>query len=282
MSRPGAGRRDVREEPDCPGLQTAAAVLRGGQAVLDQLSGFREVRESVAAVPACRRSAARKGGSSGAVPLDSAPEDVQPLAQPLADTAGVLDAVVQVLAASQEGWQRGHVRRMMSCAERLAVAAGLSPDQIRAVRWGAALHDIGKARVPQAILQKPGPLDSREYGVILRHPDWGVELLASLPCLPTQTLAAVQHHHERWDGGGYPAGLRRCRIPLSARIVGLADVYDALVSARPYKPAWSAADAARFLLAEAGGQFDPHLTRLFVRDVLKFGDPAGPGAAPAH
>jgi putative nucleotidyltransferase with HDIG domain len=244
-----------------------AAVLRGGQMVLESMT----------------RAAATCGPRPRWDGLLGRPDTwrrcLARAAEPLADAQSVLDAVVGLLAASQEGWQEGHIRRMMARAEELAVAAGLCPEQVRAVRWGAALHDIGKARVPQAILQKPGPLDAQEYGEIRQHPDWGVELLASLPSLPPQTLAAVQHHHERWDGGGYPAGLRRRRIPLSARIVGLADVYDALTSARPYKPAWSAQGAARYLLNEAGGQFDPGLTRLFVRDVLNFGELIDPGAA---
>lgn len=197
------------------------------------------------------------------------------------DAASVVDAAVQLLVALQEGsgpegWQGGHLRRIVTWAEELAVVAGLAPDEVRAVRWGAALHDIGKARVPQAILQKPGPLDPHEFAVILRHPEWGVELLGGLPFLPTPTLDAVRHHHERWDGGGYPAGLSLRRIPLSARIVALADVYDALTSERSYKAAWCGADAARYLLREAGRQFDPHLAPLFVREVLGFGDLALP------
>ncbi|EYB66670.1 hypothetical protein DEIPH_ctg079orf0058 [Deinococcus phoenicis] len=187
------------------------------------------------------------------------------------EAADTLDHLICLLGVGQEGWHAEHVRRVVLQAERLAAALGLAPDEVRAVRWGAALHDIGKTRVPQAILQKTGPLDPLEYGVILQHPEWGVELLEGLPFLPQATREAVRSHHERWDGGGYPAGLRGDQIPLSARIVSLADVFDALTQRRPYKPAWTEQEAARSLLREAGRQFDPDLAPLFVEAVLGLG-----------
>ncbi|WP_345451539.1 HD-GYP domain-containing protein [Deinococcus aluminii] len=192
-----------------------------------------------------------------------------------------LETLVHLLAVSQEGWQAGHIHRVEYLAVRLAVAAGLPPEEVEAVRWGAALHDIGKARVPREILQKPGPLDPPEYAVILQHPVWGVELLADLPCLPLPTVDAVCCHHERWDGAGYPLGLQQQAIPLSARIVSVADVFDALTSARPYKAAWSCEKAALYLLEQSGQQFDPHLTRLFVVEVLGLGQLADHGGDPA-
>ncbi|MBB5233055.1 HD-GYP domain-containing protein [Deinococcus budaensis] len=243
--------------PEQPGERGAAS----GEELLAELTrvpGPRAGRPGLAFPPICCPCGLRRGAGAP-------------------DAANGVDAAVQLLGAfpegsGPEGWQGGHLRRIVAWAEALTVVAGLAPDEVQAVRWGAALHDIGKARVPRAILQKPGPLDAHEFAVILRHPEWGVELLGRLPSLPAQTLDAVRHHHERWDGGGYPAGLRRCRIPLSARIVALADVYDALTSERPYKAAWSEADAARYLLREAGRQFDPHLAPLFVREVLGFRD----------
>ncbi|WP_216317758.1 HD-GYP domain-containing protein [Deinococcus aestuarii] len=203
-------------------------------------------------------------------PLAPAAQHAFRTAERLQDTERALDEAVNFLGVSQDAWQAEHIRRIVDFAGRLAEAAGLNPAEVGAVRWGAALHDIGKARVPQAILQKPGPLDPLEYEVILQHPVWGVQLLADLPFLPVQTVDAVRHHHERWDGQGYPLGLERGRIPLAARIVAVADVFDALTSARPYKTAWSYQDAVEHLIGEAGRHFDPGLTRLFVCDVLGF------------
>lgn len=203
------------------------------------------------------------------------------------DPAGALDHLICLLGAALEeagqageDWQREHVRRTADLAGRLATALGLLPGEVRAIRWGAALHDIGKVRVPQAILQKAGALGPAEHAVILQHPVWGVELLAALPFLPPQTLEAVHHHHERWDGQGYPAGLRGGEIPLSARIVCLADVFEALTSPRPYKSGWPEADAALYLLQEAGRLFDPVLAPLFVDGVLGFGHLLSPGGQP--
>lgn len=181
-----------------------------------------------------------------------------------------LDAAVELLASLQGGGQ-GHGERVVALAVSLAQAAGLSSGQVRAVRWGAALHDLGKVRVPREVLDKPEPLTREERALVRAHAAWGAQLLAPLP-LPAAAVAAVRHHHERWDGDGYPRGLRRGRVPLAARIVAIADVYDALVSVRPYKPAWCGREAARLVLREAGRQFDPRLARLFVQDVLGFGD----------
>ncbi|MFB9994891.1 HD-GYP domain-containing protein [Deinococcus oregonensis] len=185
-------------------------------------------------------------------------------------TERALDEAIHLLGVSQDAWQSEHIRRIVDFAQRLAGAAGLGPQEVRAVRWGAALHDIGKARVPQEILHKPGPLNALEYEVILQHPLWGVQVLAELPFLPAQTVDAVRHHHERWDGNGYPLGLREQAIPLVARIMAIVDVFDALTSVRPYKPAWPYQDAVEHLIRESGRQFDPELTQLFVCEVLGF------------
>ncbi|WP_051935406.1 HD-GYP domain-containing protein [Deinococcus sp. YIM 77859] len=191
-------------------------------------------------------------------------------ALPLVPRCAVLDTAIHLLCLWQEDGQEGHPRRTMARAEQLARALRLPARRVRAVRWGAALHDIGKEQVPPAILQKPGPLDPLEQQTIRQHPDWGVARLAGLPWLPQETLHAVRHHHERWDGQGYPLGLYGSAIPLSARIVALADVYDALTNRRVYKAAWTTEQAALYLLAEVGRQFDPELTRLFVGHVLGF------------
>ena len=181
-----------------------------------------------------------------------------------------LDQAVYCLGVALDGGQGQHVDRMVSLASRLAGAICLPDEQLREVRWGAALHDVGKSRVPQDILGKNGPLTPEEFEVIRHHPAWGLEIVQALEFLTEPVRTAVLHHHERYDGQGYPYGLKGEAIPLSARIVAIADVFDALTSARSYKPAWSPQDATSHLIAGAGTQFDPWLVRVFVLDVLGF------------
>lgn len=179
-----------------------------------------------------------------------------------------LDQAVYCLGTALDAGQGRHVERMVSYATRLAEALALGPEELQAVRWGAALHDVGKSRVPAEILWKPGPLSAEEFDIVVQHPVWGTEIIQALEFLPEGVIAAVRHHHERFDGQGYPAGLRGEAVPMTARIVAIADVFDALSSARPYKEAWSLQRAAEYLLSGAETQFDPWLVRVFVTDVL--------------
>jgi len=181
-----------------------------------------------------------------------------------------LDEAVYCLGVSLDSWQSSHVERMVGLATRLAEALAFSPDEVKAVRWGAALHDVGKSRVPPEILWKSGGLSAEEFEVMIHHPQWGLEIIEHLGFLPSSVPAAVLHHHERYDGTGYPSGLAGEKIPLNARIVAIADVFDALTSTRSYKPAWSYQAATEHLIAGAGSQFDPWLVRVFVLDVLGF------------
>ncbi len=181
-----------------------------------------------------------------------------------------LDEAVYCLGMSLDSWQSSHVERMVGLATRLAEALAFTPEQVKAVRWGAALHDVGKSRVPPEILWKNGPLTPDEFEVMLHHPVWGLEIVEKMSFLPADVPAAVLHHHERYDGNGYPAGLAGENIPLTARIVAIADVFDALTSVRSYKPAWSYQAATEHMIAGAGTQFDPWLVRVFVLDVLGF------------
>lgn len=128
--------------------------------------------------------------------------------------------------------------------------------------WGARIHDIGKARVPTAILEKPGPLTLTERGLIEQHPEWGVEMVSQVP---TMVREIVLHHHERWDGSGYPQQLHGPYIPLLARVVAVCDVYDALVSNRPYRSAWSHEDALAYIQDAASREFDPTVVAAFMR-----------------
>ena len=183
-----------------------------------------------------------------------------------------LEQTITCLGTTLDAVQGQHVVRMVSYATRLGKAYGLGEVELRAVRWGAALHDVGKARVPPEILGKPGPLSAAEFEVIVQHPQWGAQILERLEYLPLAARQAVLHHHERWDGQGYPAGLLEERIPLTARIVMIADVFDALTSDRSYKQAWAPDVAAEFLIREAGRAFDPRLVRLFISEVLQLGE----------
>lgn len=158
-----------------------------------------------------------------------------------------------------------HCERLAVISVTLGHALGLDQSQLLALYRGGFLHDIGKVSVPDSILNKPGPLTDAEWEIMRAHTVRGEEI-----CRPLKTLALVlpiiRHHHERWDGSGYPDGLRGEQIPLLARILQIADIFDALTSARPYKPALPKQEALRIIEEEARrGWRDPSLVALFHR-----------------
>jgi len=163
---------------------------------------------------------------------------------------------------SADHYTQGHCERVASYACALAEAAGLEPEALLWFRMGALLHDVGKIVVPPEILNKPGSLTPEERAVIERHPDAGVELLGGIE-FPWDIRPMVRHHHEAWNGEGYPAGLAGEAIPLAARILCVADVYDALASDRPYRRAFSHERTLAIMSAEAGTRLDPVLFDLF-------------------
>ncbi len=177
-----------------------------------------------------------------------------------------VEAVLYVLAQAVEQRDEaisGHCNRLADISAALGGALGLSGPQLLALNRGAYLHDIGKVGVPDSILFKPGPLNPREWEIMRQHPIKGEEL-----CRPIKSLAPVlpiiRSHHERWDGSGYPDGLAGEDIPLLARILQVADIYDALTSPRPYKRPLPAPHALEILLEETRrGWRDPRLVRLF-------------------
>ena len=130
----------------------------------------------------------------------------------------------------------GHCERVAGYASDVGSALGLDQAEVAAIRLGAYMHDVGKIRVPQNILNKPGRLTAAEFDVMKMHPIWGLEMLEGVG-LPFDVRASVRSHHEKCDGSGYPDGLRGDGIPLHAAIIGIADVYDALTSSRSYRPA---------------------------------------------
>ncbi len=171
--------------------------------------------------------------------------------------------LLERLAASLESrdpYTHGHSGRVARTAGIIARGMGLPAAEVDAVRTAAALHDIGKIRTPKAILHKPAPLTDDEYEVIKLHPVQGSEMVAKLD---TGLAAVIRHHHERMDGTGYPAGLVGSEIPLGARIIAVADTFDAITSTRPYRAACSQREAIHVLASEAGTRLDPVAVRAF-------------------
>jgi len=157
-----------------------------------------------------------------------------------------------------------HAARVTDLALRLATELDAPPQLLRRLAVATPLHDIGKLDVDRGILTKPGPLDDHEVQEIRRHPVAGTEILQGIQSLRA-ALDTVLHHHERWDGGGYPHGLHGLDIPEDARIVAVADAYDAMVSDRPYRARCGHADAVAEVERCAGTQFDPRVAEAFVR-----------------
>lgn len=163
---------------------------------------------------------------------------------------------------SADQYTQGHCIRVADYACALARAAGLEEEVILWFRMGALLHDVGKIVVPPGILNKPGKLTPEERVLVERHPDAGVDLLAEIE-FPWDIRPMVRYHHERWCGGGYPTGISGEEIPLAARILCIADVYDALTSARPYRAALSPTCSLGLMTGKMAGHFDPGLLSLW-------------------
>ena len=158
-----------------------------------------------------------------------------------------------------------HVIRMSHFSKLLALAAGHSPAWAEDLLNAAPMHDVGKIGIPDAVLRKPGPLDADEWATMRRHPEIGAEIIGEYPSGVLQLAREIAlAHHEKWDGSGYPRGLAGEAIPLSARIVAIADVFDALTTRRPYKEPWPVQEAMNHIAAQAGKHFDPALVALFA------------------
>ena len=158
-----------------------------------------------------------------------------------------------------------HVIRMSHFSQLLALAAGCSPAWAEDLLNAAPMHDVGKIGIPDSVLRKPGPLDADEWGTMRRHPEIGAEIIGEYPSGVLQLAREIAlAHHEKWDGSGYPRGLAGEAIPLSARIVAIADVFDALTTRRPYKEPWPVQEAMSHIAAQAGKHFDPALVALFA------------------
>ena len=156
-----------------------------------------------------------------------------------------------------------HALRVTALALQLAEAVAAAADAVEAIRVGGPLHDVGKLTVRVEVLAKPGPLDAAELAEVRTHPVAGANIIAGVRGLRT-AVPCVLHHHERWDGGGYPNHLAGHEIPLAARILAVADAYDAMTMTRPYRVALSHDDAVREVERCAGSQFDPDLAAAFL------------------
>lgn len=182
------------------------------------------------------------------------------------------DATIEGLARAldkRDEETEGHSRRVTHLTERLLARLGLPPEEILHGRRGALLHDIGKLGIPDSILLKPGPLTEEEWDVMRTHPTLAHEMLQPIEHL-RPALDVPYCHHERWDGGGYPRGLAGEAIPLAARAFALVDVWDALSSDRPYRPAWPQEQVMTNLAAEAGLHFDPALVPVFAELIAEY------------
>lgn len=173
------------------------------------------------------------------------------------------------LAAEYKDNETGlHVIRMSHYCHILALAAGFTEAAAEELLNAAPMHDIGKIGIPDAILLKPGKLDAEEWKIMQQHVQIGARIIGEHPSgLLRMARSIALCHHEKWNGSGYPQGLAGQAIPIEARIAAIADVFDALTSARPYKPAWSVTDAVSLIQREAGSHFDPQLVELFVEQL---------------
>jgi diguanylate cyclase (GGDEF)-like protein len=187
-----------------------------------------------------------------------------------ASAGGQSTAVLLKVIAERNPDLGEHGDGVSSLAEQTAAALGMSDEQRTAVRQAAALHDIGKAAVPDAILEKPGPLDEHEWAFMRRHTIIGERIMQAAPAL-SAAAPLVRSSHENFDGSGYPDRLAGDEIPLGARVIGVCDAYDAMVSDRPYRAALSHAEALAELRRCAGTQFDPAVVRAFVDIVERAG-----------
>jgi putative two-component system response regulator len=191
---------------------------------------------------------------------------------------GVVAALANAIEAKDTSTER-HSRRLGTYAAALGHGLGLDQADLHAVTYGALLHDIGKIGVPETVLLKPGPLDEREWELMRSHTEIGERIAA--PLVGSDRFGPIiRHHHERWDGSGYPDGIRGEDIPLGARIVGIIDAFDAMTRARVYRHARTLAVAMDELHRGRGRQFDPQLTLAFLDLVERIGilEEPSPGA----
>jgi putative two-component system response regulator len=191
------------------------------------------------------------------------------------ERANIEQAHLELLSAYDatiEGWSRamdlrdketeGHTQRVTTLSEKLAILAGVNESELTFVRRGALLHDIGKLGIPDSILLKTDKLTDEEWEIMRRHPQYAYDMIHPIEYL-RPAIDIPYCHHEKWDGTGYPRGLKGEEIPLSARIFAIVDVWDALTSDRPYRPAWDKERTLKYINEKSGTHFDPRVVELF-------------------
>jgi PAS domain S-box-containing protein len=257
-------RNDPRYVDTFPGLQSGLYVpMKIGEQVIgvisiesEQIEAFSESDERLTITLA----------TQAAVAIENA--------QLLNDLLLSNTSITSAYDATIEGWSRamdlrdketeGHTQRVTELTLSMARSMGLSEDELTHIRRGGLLHDMGKLGVPDNILLKNENLTAAEWEIMRKHPTYAFEMLSSIAYLQP-ALEIPYCHHEMWDGRGYPRGLRGEEIPLSARIFAVADVWDALTSDRPYRPAWSKKKAIEHIKGESGKHFDPQIVKAFLR-----------------
>jgi HD-GYP domain-containing protein (c-di-GMP phosphodiesterase class II) len=205
----------------------------------------------------------KHGNLSGAGPNGDAALRVKQLEEELRRVHGAVVLGLNQLLDLKDLKTGSHSTRLAEWAVRVAIDLGLNEDYQRNVEVASILHDIGKIGVADSILNKKGPLTASQKAAMDRHPEYGWAILRLLPGFELASLFTL-HHHERFDGSGYPGGLKRDEIPLGARIVTVVDAFDAMVSDRPYRPALSLDDAITRLQEASGTDFDPDIVGPFV------------------
>jgi putative two-component system response regulator len=186
------------------------------------------------------------------------------------------DQILEAYEATIEGWTRaldlrdketeGHSQRVTELTIKLAKAYGMNADELPHIRRGALLHDMGKIGIPDSILHKPGALTDQEWTTMRKHPQFVYDMLKSVEYLQP-ALDIPYCHHEKWDGSGYPRGLKGEEIPIAARLFAIADVWDALISDRPYRDAWKKEETLTYIRDQSGKHFDPKIVELFFKEV---------------
>jgi HD-GYP domain-containing protein (c-di-GMP phosphodiesterase class II) len=181
--------------------------------------------------------------------------------KPLWDTITALAFAVE----AKDPHMKKHIRRVSRLAAQIAIQAGLSEAEIEEIRLAGIVHDIGKLHVPESVLHKPAPLTAKEFEIVKSHAAWGAKILEPLKVIAIERI--VRHHHEAFDGQGYPDSLKGEQIPLGARIIAVADAFHAMVSVRPYRKARTVEEALAELRRCRGTQFDPLVVDAFLRSI---------------
>jgi putative nucleotidyltransferase with HDIG domain len=207
---------------------------------------------------------------------------VRRLRQALRQNQELFLETIRTLAAAidaKDPYTRGHSERVSSYSMAIAKHLGLSQDEVFRIRIAAILHDVGKLGIRDGILNKPGILTDDEFAVMRRHPDIGAQIMSPIRMLK-DIIPGIRNHHEAWDGRGYPDRLRAEEIPLVARIIGIADTFDAMTTNRPYQTAIPLSDVLERMRSMAGTRFDPAVVDAFLAAAAA-GDITPPGTEPA-